>query len=843
MISSFIMGDLKAQSNDDFNRLSQVTQLPVNQRIPALQEMLKKYPDWIVARYALGVAYYSIKEFELVIPNFTKVLSSGQRIENVDISQYLALAHHEVAKKYIVAKRNKKAIPHLKTAIKLSPSNASFYTNLGICYYNTGDYNLAKSVTQRAIKLAEKSPNEQGRGYYYLGHIYNALGDFEIALQSYKRATELNPKLNNVQKYIQHIEMEKEIARLFKKAEKYIETDNARDAVALLQQVIEYDPNHLEAKRLMADARLKIRTDEIKAKVAKPVVTKTSRTPSPVIVKKTNERRNRLKTKLAPPKDTVETSRRKQAIAYFNSKKYEQAATIFSRLLRKNPGDRISRNYLSRIDSINSAKQTPLLADKTPVLEAAKSRKTIDDSAKTRKAETPFVSKNRHDRKAGPRETAVSGSSSLPYVFAGATFFVFAALVFYFLQRKRTKPSFNITEKDVRAFESRIDNAGFFDDQRAAGLTAMNKNPLPGIDSPENRDAATTGQALVDVVEKTETDIESVDDDANVFTTSFSAQDEEDFLKLVNDEQARPVGFQHEETGGSDNESDNTQTLEMSQFQVKKIGRYVVECEIGRGAAGRVYKAWDPKLDRTVVIKTVSYSLTATAEEIKRLKARVYREARAAAKLSHPNIVIVYDVEDESSFSYIVMEYIQGTDLSLMLNERKKMEQSLAVRLVLQTCKALQFAHNSGVIHRDIKPSNIMIVEKDTVKVTDFGIAKITNNLTLTQTGRVVGTPSYMAPEQIEGKEVDGRADVFSLGIVLYELLTGQRPFTGDTLASLAYKLVHIDPPPPSQFNKNIPPIFDEILSKCICKNPNDRYQSADEFYKALSKVKVNSVS
>ena len=235
--------------------------------------------------------------------------------------------------------------------------------------------------------------------------------------------------------------------------------------------------------------------------------------------------------------------------------------------------------------------------------------------------------------------------------------------------------------------------------------------------------------------------------------------------------------------------------------------------------------------------------MTGTAEEIKRLKARVDREARAAAKLSHPNIVIVYDVEDESSFSYIVMEYIQGTDLSLMLDQNKKLDRALAVKLVLQTCKALQFAHDSGVIHRDIKPSNIMIVEKDTVKVTDFGIAKISNNLTLTQTGRVVGTPSYMAPEQIEGKEVDGRADVFSLGIVLYELLTGQRPFTGDTLASLAYKLVHIDPPPPSKLDKAVPLVFDEIISKSICKNPNNRFQSADEFYKALSKVNVNSVS
>lgn len=845
LLCGYFHADLTAQTNDDFNRLSQVTRLPVKQRIPALLEMLKEYPDWIVARYALGVAYYSIKEFELVIPNFTKVLASGQKIENVNISEYLALAHHEVAKKQIVAKRNKEAISHLKTAIKLSPGKAAFYTNLGICYYNTGDYNLAKSVTQRAIKLSAKTPNEQGRAYYYLGHIYNAIGDFEIALQSYKRATELNPKLKNVQKYIQHIEMEQEIARLFKKAEKYIETGNARDAIALLLQVIEYDPNHLEARRLIADARSKLRADELKEKAAKTTTKKVENTPQPVVAKIKNDQRKPKKTRPVPVRETIEQRQRKQAVAFFNRKKLEEAAALFTSLLKKNPADKISRRYLTRIDSINSARQPELLVAKTPDITAGNPSPLGIDSAKTRRAEK---SANKSEPELSPAKRgdgfSVARSRMIYSVLAGSALLIFIGMAIYFWQQRRSKPAFNITEKDFRAIESRIDAAGITDEKKSTGSSGIQRQVQhSNIDSPEEMEEASSGQAMIDVVAKDESETESpVDDDPNVFTTSFSAQDEEDFLKLVNDEEARPVGFQHEDTG-SDSGSESTQTLEMSQFQVKKIGRYVIECEIGRGAAGRVYKAWDPKLDRTVVIKTVSYSLTASAEEIKRLKARVYREARAAAKLSHPNIVIVYDVEDESSFSYIVMEYIQGTDLSIMLNQRKKIDRALAVKLVLQTCKALQFAHDSGVIHRDIKPSNIMIVEKNTVKVTDFGIAKISNNLTLTQTGRVVGTPSYMAPEQIEGKEVDGRADVFSLGVVLYELLTGQRPFTGDTLASLAYKLVHIDPPQPSQLNKNVPPIFDEIISRSICKNPNDRFQSADEFYKALSKVKVNSVS
>ncbi|KAA3619905.1 MAG: tetratricopeptide repeat protein [Calditrichaeota bacterium] len=834
--------NLRGQTNDDFNRLSQVTQLPVQQRIPALKELLRAYPDWIVARYALGVAYYSIKEFQLVIPNFTIVLASGQQIENVNISEYLAVAHHEVAKKHIVAKRHKEAIPHLKAAIKLVPSNSSFYTNLGICYYNTGDYNLAKSVTQRAIKLAENSPNDQGRGYYYLGHIYNALGDFEVALNSYKRATELNPKLSNAQKYIQRIEMEQEIARLFAKASMFIETGNAADAIALLQQVIEYDPNHLEAKRLMNDAYAHIRTSEIAASKAQPPARKPEEKKAIVV---RNIPRNNPVVKKTPTPEELRAEqldgRRLEAISFFNKKDFQQAKVLFGKLLKEDPRDKISKNYLARLDSIQIENKPKLLASKTNDIIIDNPAVRSPDSAARADASKQDVQHPRRGNEIENPDTGFDRTSFLPFFFGGAFFLLIGIAAFYYFNQKKEKPKFTITEEEMRAFESRIDQSGIYDEQKVGAVASKKK---AAEDDPSVHAASTHEQAIVDVVEKPDADEKSAqEEDPNVFTTSFSAQDEEDFLKLVNDEKSRPVDFQHEETGGSDNESDHTQTLEMSQFQVKKIGRYVVEKEIGRGAAGRVYKAWDPKLDRTVVIKTVSYSLTATAEEIKRLKARVYREARAAAKLSHPNIVIVYDVEDESSFSYIVMEYIQGTDLSMMLDKRQEIDRELAVKLVLQTCKALQFAHSSGVIHRDIKPSNIMIVEKNTVKVTDFGIAKITNNLTLTQTGRVVGTPSYMAPEQIEGKEVDGRADVFSLGIVLYELLTGQRPFTGDTLASLAYKLVHIDPPPPSRINEKLPKVFDEIISKSICKDPNDRFQSADEFYSALVKAKANIVS
>ncbi|RMD96220.1 MAG: serine/threonine protein kinase, partial [Calditrichaeota bacterium] len=314
--------------------------------------------------------------------------------------------------------------------------------------------------------------------------------------------------------------------------------------------------------------------------------------------------------------------------------------------------------------------------------------------------------------------------------------------------------------------------------------------------------------------------------------------DDDDFLALIEDENTPAPAFdpQSEPTGFG---SDATRTVDMSQFKVHKIGRYIIEKEIGRGAAGRVYKAWDPKLDRTVVIKTVAYSLTADEDEISRLKTRVYREAKTAAKLNHPNIVVVYDVEDEKSFSYIVMEHVEGPNLRQLLNQERRLPPARAISIVKQICKALQFAHSEGVVHRDIKPSNILIVGKEKIKVTDFGIAKVVNHLTLTQTGRVVGTPSYMAPEQIEGTEVDARADIFSLGVVFYELLTGVRPFVADSLASLAYKIVHVEPVPPSLVNLELFEIYDDIIGTAMAKDPGQRYQTAGEFLQALEKINV----
>jgi tRNA A-37 threonylcarbamoyl transferase component Bud32/tetratricopeptide (TPR) repeat protein len=307
----------------------------------------------------------------------------------------------------------------------------------------------------------------------------------------------------------------------------------------------------------------------------------------------------------------------------------------------------------------------------------------------------------------------------------------------------------------------------------------------------------------------------------------------------VSSNQLPATSDQRPETSHQSPVSSNQLPATSDQPQV--LGRYRIERKIGKGAMGDIYLAFDPKLDRRVVIKTVCFNLSSSAADTLALKDRVYREARAIAKLGHPNIVVVYDVEDDKDMSYIVMEHIEGQDLRQALASAHRFDHPRALKIVAQVCSALDYAHQAGIIHRDIKPSNIMLLPGDKAKVTDFGIAKIADNFSLTLPGHVLGTPSYMAPEQFEAEVIDGRADIFSLGVVLYELLTGGRPFAGDSLAALAYKIVHKMHIPPSLQNVELPLELDEIVGRALAKNPEERYATALEFREALLALQVEA--
>jgi eukaryotic-like serine/threonine-protein kinase len=265
-----------------------------------------------------------------------------------------------------------------------------------------------------------------------------------------------------------------------------------------------------------------------------------------------------------------------------------------------------------------------------------------------------------------------------------------------------------------------------------------------------------------------------------------------------------------------------------------RAGRYEILGELGRGAMGVVYKATDPVIGRPVAVKTIRLSEEGTGLSRPELLARFQTEARAAGLLTHPNIVVVYDAGEENGLYYITMELVEGKSLQALLDSGHHFPTSRVLRIMEQTCSALQFAHERSIVHRDIKPANLMLTADDTVKVTDFGTAKILQFGTAQQTTHVMGTPSYMSPEQVKGRPVDGRSDIFSLGVMLYEMLTGEKPFPGQSITTVIYKIVNEDPVPPRQLNPSIHPGLNSIAMRALAKEPEVRYQTCREMIEDL---------
>jgi len=265
-----------------------------------------------------------------------------------------------------------------------------------------------------------------------------------------------------------------------------------------------------------------------------------------------------------------------------------------------------------------------------------------------------------------------------------------------------------------------------------------------------------------------------------------------------------------------------------------RAGRYEIIGELGRGAMGVVYKATDPVIGRPVAVKTIRLSEEGTGLSRPELLARFQTEARAAGLLTHPNIVVVYDAGEENGLYYITMELVEGKSLQALLDSGHHFPTSRVLRIMEQTCSALQFAHERSIVHRDIKPANLMLTADDTVKVTDFGTAKILQFGTVQQTTHVMGTPSYMSPEQVKGRPVDGRSDIFSLGVMLYEMLTGEKPFPGQSITTVIYKIVNEDPVPPRQLNPSIHPGLNSIAMRALAKEPEVRYQTCREMIEDL---------
>ena len=267
---------------------------------------------------------------------------------------------------------------------------------------------------------------------------------------------------------------------------------------------------------------------------------------------------------------------------------------------------------------------------------------------------------------------------------------------------------------------------------------------------------------------------------------------------------------------------------------IRTLGRYHLLDELGRGAMAVVYRGFDPVIGRTVALKTIAFD-TGDAEA-NELRQRLYREACAAGTLTHPNIVTIYDVIEEGGTTAVAMEFIEGRTLGALVAERAPLPVDAALDIFDQIAAALDDAGAKGIVHRDIKPANIMITADGRVKVADFGVARIAVS-TMTQTGTVVGSPSYMSPEQVRGQPLDGRSDLFSATVVLYELLTGERPFAGNDVATTMYRIVHEAPIEPATFNAAISPGLAAVLRRALAKNPDERYRTGAELCRELRRA------
>jgi serine/threonine-protein kinase len=278
----------------------------------------------------------------------------------------------------------------------------------------------------------------------------------------------------------------------------------------------------------------------------------------------------------------------------------------------------------------------------------------------------------------------------------------------------------------------------------------------------------------------------------------------------------------------------------------KCIGRYEIVEELGRGAMGSVFKARDPAVGRIVALKTIHTTALEGAQS-EEYRTRFYREARASGVLAHPGIVPVFDVGEDQGAPFLVMEFVEGRTLGEAIKKGERFTLDRVCEIGQQIAEALGYAHRQGVIHRDIKPANILMTSKEVYgserpRITDFGIAKLASS-DITTTGQLLGTPSFMPPEQFTGSPIDGRADLFSLGVILYSLATGEQPFPGETMTAVSYKVVYTEPIPPAKLNPAIPGRVEAVILKCLAKSPADRYQTGEELAQDLAAVRMSPVT
>jgi tetratricopeptide (TPR) repeat protein/tRNA A-37 threonylcarbamoyl transferase component Bud32 len=747
--------------------------------------------------YYLGITYYQKSDYH----NSVEYLQKAVKLDSVlfkKVQPYLINAYNFYAAELIEQESYDEAILIADKAIKVDENFVSAYVILGQAYYYKRDWQASAEALTRATKL----DSNQVTAWNYLGKLYLRLGEYDQSVEAFEEALARDPDLKDAQINLNIAIRKNSPDSWLERYEDAAAEGQWLKAIEILKKARTLYPDHSIIETKLSEALLskeyfeglRAFEDENWAR-AVAIFQKMEPTYADVAEKlamakvalqKDEDKENTLSKEEfeKAPVDSLDKSGAETGYANIESVKSIHDTTQTPSLLTEAPIKRVS----NKSDSSTSPEQaTPAERDSLALAQIEQEPHTIIRSDPDMSDRPSNINRDRFNR--GTK----THRKSFPVLLTGLLVGVVSLGLVLVTFHKR----------------------GLF------GKFLKGHKDLTRPEKTQSVEALEPGQKA----STTETEEFVKDQLASITPVKFQPLETSEILH--ESQEQKQENSPHADSDKGSAELQETKTILGGIKRVQRIGRYILEKEIGRGSMGLVYKAWDPKLDRTVVIKQVSFDLHNRSSEAHKLQDRLLREARAAGRLNHPNIVIIYDVDQEESFSYIVMEYLSGQDLRSLLEAQGKFEVLRTIRIIYQICNALSYAHQFGIVHRDIKPSNIILMENDKVKVADFGIAKLPNLGTLTDTGNVLGTPFYMSPEQIEGRKVDGRADIFSVGVLLYEMVTGIRPFDGDNIASVVYKIIHKKPRPLSYRDKNLPSYLDEILKRALAKDPDKRYSSA----------------
>ncbi|MFQ5636881.1 MAG: protein kinase [bacterium] len=765
----------------------------LSEKVRLFEKAIEIEPYFVNAHYQLGIAYYQKSDYTQAIQALTGALDLAPE-KSTQIKLYIRNAYSFLAMQQIENEEFTQALTTAQHALDLDNNYAQAFTARGLAYFGLGDRESAIREYKKSLAIDEN----QETAWNKLGDVYLRTKDYHKAIDAYERALSLDPDLKDAKRHLR-------IARRRNRPEAWLtrftevrEKSGPEPAIGILKEAQTLFPNDKNISETLKKTQNEFEYQNAVTAMEEgdwPVALEILQRVDPEY-EDTARRLEEVKTFLAAELDSTLSDSTVVAQLVKHDSENSDSTTLENPIA---PSQGLSKNTALPISKKPDRKK-PVTPDRPVSQESSGETPTLTHpivDVFTESAGTPDTVIIASQNDGTPHENEPSLDAAVTDFTAGHIkipkwlWFVGlgSVLVISFLLMKRSKRTSDKAGKEDLAKTTEVALSGESDDVFKDEVASVTPVTFESLDAGE-----------------------TLEDD----TLEKQPESEEESMALK-----------------------DTQTILGGIKKVRRIGRYVLEREIGRGSMGLIYKAWDPKLDRSVVIKQVAFHFSEKEREVARLKDRLLREARAAGRLNHENIVVIYDVEEEKDFSYIVMEFLDGHDLKTVMESGRTFEFEDTIKIVSQICSALSFANQNGIIHRDIKPSNIILIKNDKIKVADFGIAKFSNLGTLTQTGSIVGTPFYMSPEQIEGRKLDGRSDIFSCGVILYELLTQKHPFEGDNISTVVYKIVHQTPALPTMLNPDLPAKIDSIVECACAKDAKYRYTDAQELMLDLQKLAI----